>query len=314
MSGETISGRCHVYGREHINTDEIIPARYLTTDDEAELAKHAMEDLDAEFPNKVQDGDILVAGRNFNSQFASDSTEAFILNESAVEAIGWNSPQQAIGKQFINGNRRGQVIGVVDDFNFESLHQSIAPIVFLIPTTRITNVSVKFRENMREETLSFLKEQWATLRPEYPFTYFFVEDNYDQQYSSEKRLGQIFGFFSLLAVIIASLGLFGLASFTTQQRFKEIGIRKVLGASVAHIVRLLSQRFTLLVLFSIVLASPIAYFAMSNWLSRFAYQADLPAWIFLAAGGIALVIAWLTISYQSLKAAYMNPVESLRSE
>jgi putative ABC transport system permease protein len=256
----------------------------------------------------------LVAGRNFDINLASDSTEAFILNESAVETIGWSSPEQAIDKEFHYGERRGRVIGVVNDFNFESLHQSIAPIVFMIPDDRIRNVAVKIRDNSREEVLDFLEEQWATLRPGYPFTYYFVQDNFDEQYNSEERLGTLFGFFSLIAIIIAALGLFGLASFTAQQRIKEIGIRKVLGATVSQIVWLLSTRFTLLVILAIAIATPVAWYSMDQWLDGFAYQVDMPIWSFIIAGGSAILIAWLTISYQSVRAAIVNPVNSLRSE
>ncbi len=256
----------------------------------------------------------LEAGRNFDINFASDSTEAFILNETAVETIGWQSPLEAIDKQFLYGGRRGRVIGVVNDFNFESLHQSIAPIVFLIPDERINNVAIKIRNNSLQEVLDFLEEQWAALRPGYPFTYFFVQDNFDKQYNSEERLGTLFGFFSLLAVIIAALGLFGLASYTVQQKIKEIGIRKVLGATVSQIVWLLSTRFTLLVILSIVIATPIAWYAMNQWLADFAYRIEIGPGIFAIAGGAALVIALLTVSWQSVKAAVSNPVDSLRAE
>lgn len=256
----------------------------------------------------------LVAGRDFDINLASDSTEAFILNEAAVKAIGWTNPEVAIDKEFRYGGRSGRIIGVTNDFNFESLHQSIAPIVFLIPQDRIRNVAVKVRGNMRSEMLEYLEEQWATLRPGFPFTYYFVEENFDQQYASEERLGQVFGYFSLLAVIIAALGLFGLASFTAQQRIKEIGIRKVLGAKVSQIVMLLSQKFTILVIIAFALAVPIAWFAMKQWLQEFAYQIDISLWSFVMAGGLAILVAWLTISYQSIKAAVVNPVESLRSE
>jgi putative ABC transport system permease protein len=256
----------------------------------------------------------LVAGRDFNFELASDSTQAFILNEAAVRAIGWSSPEAAIDKQFHYGSRKGRVIGVVNDFNFESLHQSIAPIVFLIPDNRISNVSVKIRENMREETLAYLKAQWSYWRPGFPFTYSFVEDSFDEQYESERRLGQVFGYFSLLAIVIAALGLFGLASFTTQQRIKEIGIRKVLGAKVSQIVLLLSRHFTLLVLLAFALAVPVAWYAMGRWLEGFAYHITISPWSFVLAGGLALIIAWVTISWQSVRAALVNPVESLKSE
>ena len=256
----------------------------------------------------------LVAGRDFDINLASDSTESFILNEAAVNAIGWPSAEEAIDKEFRYGSRSGRIIGVTDNFNFESLHQSIAPIVFLIPQDRIRNVAVKIRGDMRPETIEFLEEQWATLRPGYPFDYYFVEDNFDRQYASEENLGQIFGYFSLLAVIIAALGLFGLASFTAQQRIKEIGIRKVLGAKISQIVLLLSRKFTILVLVAFMIAVPIAWIAMKQWLLGFAYRIDVSFWSFAMAGGLALLVAWLTISYQSIKAALMNPVNSLRSE
>lgn len=256
----------------------------------------------------------LVAGRDFDINLASDSTEAFILNEAATRAIGWATAEEAIGKEFRYGGRSGRVIGVTNNFNFESLHQSVAPIVFLIPQDRINNVAVKVRENMRTETLDFLEKQWAEFRPGYPFDYYFVEENFNQQYDSEERLGQIFSYFSLLAVIIAALGLFGLASFTAQQRIKEIGIRKVLGAKVTQIVMLLSQKFTILVLIAFLLAVPVTWISMNTWLEGFAYRISISIWTFVAAGGLALFVAWMTISYQSIKAALMNPVKSLRSE
>ncbi|NGP77681.1 FtsX-like permease family protein [Balneolaceae bacterium YR4-1] len=256
----------------------------------------------------------LVAGRNFDINLASDSTESFILNESAVRAIGWSSPEEAIDKEFRYGGRSGRVIGVTNNFNFESLHQTIAPIVFLIPDNRIRNVAIKIRGDMRTETLDYLEEQWATLRPGYPFDYFFVEDNFDRQYANEERLGEIFGYFSLLAIIIAALGLFGLASFTAQQRVKEIGIRKVLGAKISQIVLLLSKKFTLLVITAFIIAVPVAWIGMDRWLSDFAYHIEMSIWTFVMAGVVALLVAWLTISYQSLKAALTNPVNSLRSE
>lgn len=256
----------------------------------------------------------LVAGRDFDIRNQSDSTEAFILNESTVETIGWSSPEEAVGKIFHYGERRGEVTGVARDFHFESLHQSIAPMVFVIPQNRISYVSVKIAKGMREETLSYLEEQWATLRPDYPFTHFFVERSFDEQYAAEERLAKIFAYFSVLAIVIASLGLLGLASFTTQQRIKEVGIRKVFGASVSRIVLLLSRRFTLLVLVSLFIAAPVAWYAMDRWLEGFAYQVPVSWWNFLLAGGLALVIAWGTISWQAIRAATSNPVNSLRAE
>ncbi len=256
----------------------------------------------------------IIAGRSFDINLASDSTEAFVLNESSIYRLGYTSPDAAIGKQFNYGGRQGFITGVVNDFHFESLHQSIAPIVFVISNGRNNTIAVKFSETYQEETIAYLENTWADYRPNYPFTYSLIEDNFAEQYQGEERLGKVFGYFALLAIIIAALGLFGLASFTIQQRVKEIGIRKVLGASVSQIVYLLSTNFAKLVLAAFLLASPIAYFAMSKWLENFAYYEGISPWIFVLGGGIALAIALLTISYQAIKSALLNPAHTLKSE
>lgn len=256
----------------------------------------------------------IVAGRSFDLNLASDSTEAFILNESSIYRLGYLSPEAAIGKQFNYGGRQGFITGVVNDFHFESLHQSIAPIVFVISNGRNNTIAVKFNETYQEETIAYMENTWADYRPNFPFTYSLIEDNFAEQYEGEERLGKVFGYFALLAIIIAALGLFGLASFTIQQRVKEIGIRKVLGASVSQIVFLLSTNFAKLVLIAFLLATPIAYFAMSKWLENFAYYEGISPWIFALGGGIALAIALLTISYQAIKSALLNPAHTLKSE
>ncbi len=254
------------------------------------------------------------AGRDFDPMLASDSTQAFILNEAAVRAVGWRSAEDAIGKKFEYGNRRGEIIGVVRDFHFESLHNAIAPIVFLIHQGRIGNLSVRFAGRMREEVLAFLEEQWRYLRPDYPFTYFLVDDSYYAQYAGEERLGTVFQTFTMLATAIAALGLFGLAAFAANQRIKEIGIRKVLGASVFQIAFMFSKGFARLVLISFLLSAPVAYFAMRMWLNLYAYRIQPEFGIFLIAGIAALLVALATVSYQAVRAALMNPIESLRYE
>lgn len=256
----------------------------------------------------------IVAGRNFDINLSSDSSEAFILNESSIMRLGYLSPDAAIGKQFNYGGRQGYITGVVNDFHFESLHQDIAPIVFLISNGRNNSIAVKFNEAYQQETIAYLEETWANYRPNFPFDYYLIEENFAGQYEGEERLGKVFGYFAFLAIIIAALGLFGLASFTIQQRVKEIGIRKVLGASVSQIVYLLSTNFAKLVLIAFLLASPIAYFAMNKWLESFAYYQPISAWIFLLGGGIALGIALLTISYQAIKSALLNPAHTLKNE
>lgn len=256
----------------------------------------------------------LESGRNFDIELASDSSEAFILNEIAVKRLGFVEPDDAIGKQFTYGGRTGFITGVVKDFHFESLHQSIAPIVFMISQGRNNSIAVRFREAYKAETLAFIEDQWTSYIPNLPFTYRLLEDSFNSQYQSERKLGETFSYFAILAVIIAALGLFGLASFTAQQRIKEIGIRKVLGASVAQLVTLLSTNFAKLIFIAFLIATPIVWFGMNKWLNSFAYHESIPVWIFFAGGIIAIVVAMLTISYQAIKAAIANPINSLKSE
>ena len=259
----------------------------------------------------------LVAGRSFSTEFPTDATEAFILNESAVSKIGWPSAAAAVGKPFGYGDRRGQVIGVVKDFHYESFHKPIAPIVMLVMPGDFGSISVKIRSGSGAEmgaALSFLEEVWRDYRPEEPFDYSFLDERYERLYRAERNLGQLFGIFALLAISIACLGLFGLATFMAERRTKEIGIRKTLGASVMSIVLLLSEDSTRWVLLSNLVAWPVAYFAMNWWLENFAYRIDLDWTIFALAGGGALGIAWLTVSWQAVRAALSNPIEALRYE
>ncbi len=256
----------------------------------------------------------LVAGRHFDPDRASDSTTAFILNESAVRRIGWNDPSNAIGESFNYGGRRGEIIGVTRDFHFESLHQLIAPIVFLVTDGRANSVLVRYNPQQKEEVVSFLQEQWAFLRPGFPFDYYEIDESFSDLYQSEDRLVSTVTWFSGLAVVIAALGLFGLASFTAEQRIKEIGIRKVLGASITQILALLGKGFTVLVLIAAAIASPVAYFGMEMWLEGFAYPGPIQWGPFAIAAVFGLLIAWGTIGYQIVKAARANPVDSLRYE
>ncbi len=256
----------------------------------------------------------VTAGRDFDPEIISDSTQAFIINESAVGSIGWSSAEDAVGKRIDYGGRSGQVIGVVKDFHFESLHQSIAPIIFLITNGRANNVIVRYDPTQKQEVEDYLAEQWSYLRPDFPFDYYEIENRFSGQYENEDRLASVVTWFSVLAVVIAALGLFGLSSFIAEQRIKEIGIRKVLGASVRQILVLLGTGFTVLVLIALLIAIPLAYYGMNIWLENFAYQDTISPWPFIAAGGLALFIAWITISYQTLRAALSNPVDTLHYE
>ncbi|WP_057940094.1 ABC transporter permease [Algoriphagus resistens] len=256
----------------------------------------------------------IVAGRDFDYNLASDSTEAFILNEVAVREIGWANPEEAIGKKFLYGGRRGFVTGVMKNFHFESLHQPIVPIVFMVSQDRNNQVSLKIDSENKEQTLAYLKEEWAALRPDFPFEPTFVDEGFNRQYEAEERVKVIFTFFSGLAVIISILGLLGLTTFATQQRTREIGIRKVMGAETMNILILLGKDFIKLVLIGFLIAIPISWFGMSSWLEDFAYKIGISWTVFLWAGLIAGAIAALTVMSQSLKAAWADPVKSIKSE
>jgi putative ABC transport system permease protein len=255
----------------------------------------------------------LADGRDFSKDFGAEE-EAFILNEAAVKALGWSDPVgREIGVDYFN--KRGRVIGVVKDFNYNSLHEKIGPAVIqVMPSDFFTKIAVRVRGENLDRTLAFLKEKWQTLAPNLPFEYHFVDQDMENLYRDDQRLARIFGYFTALALIVACLGLFGLVSLGVAQRTKEIGVRKVLGATVTDVVALLSKDFVKLVLLANLIAWPAAYFAMNKWLQNFAYRIDIGWWMFALAGGLALVIALLTVSTQAIKAALANPVEALRYE
>ncbi len=268
--------------------------------------------VDHDFLNVL--GANILAGRNFDEKRASDSVGAYILNATAVKEIGWSSAEDAIDREFHYGNTAGRVIGIVQDFHFESLHQEIAPMIFLITSGRRTSVMIKFQDTDKNEVFEFLKNEWAALRPNYPFTYYFIAENFDNQYNSEDRLSKLIQYFSGLAILIAVLGLFGLASFSTEQRTKEIGIRKVMGASVTDILLLLNTTFLRLVLIAFVISIPLAWWGMNKWLGTFAYHTNVKIVTLLVSGIIAFLIAVLTVSYRTWRSANTNPAVTLKYE
>ncbi len=257
----------------------------------------------------------LVDGRFFSRDFSTDSL-AIVLNEAAVKEFGWT---EAVGKRLVSPSFSGEeneyitVIGVMKDFHFQSLRETIRPLGLFLGRN-LNYLAVRIEPGDVSGTLAAFEAQWKTFAPEQPFTYSFLDRDVDALYQADQRTGSVFGTFALLAIVIACLGLFGLAAFTAEQRTKEIGVRKVLGASVGGIVLLLSKEFTKLVGLAFVVAAPLAYFATNRWLQDFAFQADFSWWIFVLAGLAALAIAWLTVSYQSIRAALTNPVEALRYE
>ena len=256
----------------------------------------------------------MVAGRNFSREIRTDSTKAFVLNETAAQRIGWKTPEEAIDQGFKYGGRSGQIVGVVKDFHFESLHQEISPIVILLSSTSLSQISIRINSSNIPQTMSFLQGIWSEMRPEYPFSYYFIDENFDQLYRSEENLSRIFSYFAFLSIFIGCLGLFGLASYTAERRTKEIAVRKVLGASTRGLVVLLSKEFTKWVLLANVIAWPIGYLAMSRWLQAFAYRSGIAIGAFFLAGGLAWAIAFLTVSYQTIRASLADPVSSLKYE
>ena len=258
----------------------------------------------------------VVQGRNFSKNFPSDSF-AVILNETAVRALGWQ--QDPVGRELIghiddNGAKTYyRVIGVVSDFHFESLRQKIGPLVMFLGRNS-GNILVKTHTDKLPQFLASLKRQWDSFSPAAPFSYSFLDDRFAQVYVSEQKIEQVLTLFSSLTIFIACLGLFGLATYTAEQRTKEIGVRKVLGASVGSVVALLSKDFLKLILIALLLATPIAWWGMEQWLNEFAYKVTIDWWIFALAGLLAIGIALLTVSFQSIKAALTDPVKSLRSQ
>ncbi|WP_077923205.1 ABC transporter permease [Spirosoma sp. 209] len=257
----------------------------------------------------------MAAGRNFAKEYGTDSS-GVILNETAVRTFGWhgNAVGKSIGHTENDGLKRTyRVIGVVKDFHFRSLHESISPLVMILGRNNGTMI-VKAKTKDVSGLLASLENQWKQLATDAPFTYSFLDKRFNDTYLAEQKTGRILGLFAGLTIFVACLGLFGLATFTAEQRTKEIGVRKVLGASVASIVGLLSKDFLKLVLIAILLAVPVAWYVMDKWLQSFAYKIDMAWWVFALAGVLAVGIALLTVSFQSVKAALMNPVQSLRSE
>jgi putative ABC transport system permease protein len=255
----------------------------------------------------------MVAGRAFFEQIPTDKRFAYIVNEALVKDLGWKEP---LGKQFGVSweDTLGTVIGVVKDFNFNSLHHKIQPLYISSQNWGYDEMSVKISPQNLGAALSHLEEKWNTHVPDRPFQYMFLDEHFAALYLSDKQVSQIVGVIAGLAIFTACLGLFGLAAITTEQRTKEIGIRKVLGASLLSLIALLARNFARLVLIAFFIAAPAAYFIMQSWLQNFVYRIDIGWWVFALAGGLALFIALLTVSAQAIKAALANPVEALRYE
>jgi putative ABC transport system permease protein len=256
----------------------------------------------------------IVKGRNFSKEYGSDSS-GILINETTAKFLQYDDP---IGKKIYTIGDNNQtlsftIIGVVKNFNFESLKQNVGPLAFFL---RKDNGLASFKVNTGNVTslVGQIENTWKKMAPGMPFSYRFLDQSFDEMYRTEQRIGKIAMIFSVLAILIACLGLFGLAAFIAEQRTKEIGIRKVLGASVRGIVQLLSKDFVRLVVIAFVISAPLAWYFMHKWLQDFAYRIQIGWWVFVIAGILALGIALLTISMQAIKAALANPVKNLRSE
>lgn len=256
----------------------------------------------------------IVQGRNFSKEFGSDSLGT-IINETAAQILGIDDP---VGKKLyayddVNNPITYEIIGIIKNFHFESLRQNIGPMCMMLGNNPYT-ASFKVSTSNIQDLVQNIESTWKSMAPGMPFSYRFMDDSFDEMYSSEQRVGKVAVSFAILTIIIACLGLFGLATYAAEQRIKEIGIRKVLGATITNIVNMLSKDFLKLVVIALLIASPIAWWAMKRWLQDFAYRIDINWWIFAAAGCIAIIIALVTVSFQAIKAARTNPVKNLRSE
>ena len=257
----------------------------------------------------------MIAGRDFYSNITTDSL-SYIVNEAAVKSFGWKNAEDAINKPFVATGKEGNVVGVLKDFHFNSLHQQVEPLIIMprLPGQRFSQISVRINMSDPQKSINWVAENWRKNFPEALFEYNFMDKKLNDQYLAENRFSKFFLYFSILSLIVACLGLFGLTAFTVRRRVKEIGIRKVLGASVSNITTMLSMDFLKLVFVSAIIAVPVAWYVMNKWLQDFAYRINISWWMFFAAGTIVLIIAFVTVGFQTIKAAIANPVKSLRTE
>jgi putative ABC transport system permease protein len=255
----------------------------------------------------------IVAGRNFSKQFPADDTTAFILNETAVKDFGWTL-EQALEKKVDQNGKKGTIIGVAKDFHYRSLHQKIEPLILQCNKYAYSVLSVKVKSKDIPATVKAIGDKWKELSDNLPYRYAFLDEDYERLYKADAQLGQLASIFSGLAIVVGCLGLLGLTSFSVERRVKEIGIRKVLGATVSQVIFIISKEFVVLILFSFLLAIPVTYFLITKWLENFIEKITIGPGSFVMAGLAVLLLAWITMSYLSFKAAISNPTKALRNE
>jgi putative ABC transport system permease protein len=258
----------------------------------------------------------MVAGRSLQRGVGNDESESYLINLAAVKELGFASPEEALGKSFMASYHREikRIIGVTDDFHFRGMQEVVEPLVMDIENSLFSAITLTIRVENMNNLMRFVRSTWDDHFPGVPFEYSFLDESFDREYRYEDQMGRLLGIITSLGFVIACLGLFGLASFITRSRKKEIGIRKVLGASTSDIVSLLSRRFVLLILIAVIVASPIAWFSMNKWLQDFAYRIDMSLFVFFVAAVGALVIALATVGIQGFRAAIANPADSVRDE
>jgi len=257
----------------------------------------------------------MAEGRDFQQDFGADSLTKFIINEKAVQALGLTS---AVNQQIVwyddDGTFHGEIIGVIEDFHYKSLHQTIQPLVLMVKPSEYNYLLVRINPARISGIINEIKLEWGKFDDMFTFEYSFLADEFDAQYRNEERMGRIYWIMAMLAVIIAMMGLFGLSTFTLEQKIQEIGVRKVHGATSMSVLRMFYFDFSKWVLLAFIIAAPLGYWGMKYWLRDFSYQKDPALWIFLAAGLVTEFIAILAVSYQAIRASAMKPVDSLRYE
>ena len=256
----------------------------------------------------------MVAGRPFSREFTTDPAEAFIVNETAVRDFKWETADKAIGKTINREGKIGKVVGVIKDINFTSLTSTISPLVMEYNPDQLSQLSIRFENSNVEQTIEKIEDTWSSMFPEKSFQFNFLDQQLDQQYSNFRNFGTIIQSFTFIAILIACLGVYGLVLFVVQRKVKEIGVRKVLGASIMSILNLIYRDFALLIVLAFVFATPLAWYLMDQWLENFSYHTSIDVWTFCLSLALVVLITSLTISYQAVKASMANPVKSLRTE
>jgi len=256
----------------------------------------------------------LKTGRNFSKDFPTDEHGGVLLNEAAAHLLGFTDLNKAVNEKFFSAGDTVSLLGVVSNYHHQGLQKAIDPMIFRLRPNSRGAYSLKIESKDMASTIASVRQAWNKFFPADPFNYYFLDELFDKQYRADQLFGKVFGLFAFLAIIIACFGLLGLSAYNVLQRTKEIGIRKVLGASVQNVLYILSKDFITLVLMAFVIAVPVTWFIMHNWLQDFAYRINIQVWVFVVSGVLAILIALLTIGIQAFKAAVANPVKSLRTE